>query len=64
MNSPANGALLGGSAADQDGCYGAVMRREPEMEMEGFFVRGEADPRLEPMMLPGRVGVATAGQRR
>lgn len=52
MDSAANGALLCGSAADWDGCYGAVMRREPEMEMKGFFVRGEADPRFEPMMLP------------
>lgn len=52
MDSAANGALLCGSAADWNGCYGAVMRRDAEMGMKGFFVRGQKDPRLEPMMLP------------
>lgn len=52
MDSAANGALLCGSAADWNGCYGAAMRRDPEMERKGFVVHGQQDPRLEPMMLP------------
>lgn len=51
MNSAANGALLCGSAVLRSGCHGAAEKRDPEMELKGFYVKGRKDPRLVPMTL-------------
>lgn len=53
MNSAANGALLCGSAVLRSGHHGAAEKREPEMELKGFYVKGRSDPRTVPMTLSG-----------
>lgn len=51
MDSAANGSLLHGSAVLRSGCHGAAERRELEMQLRGFFIKGRKDPRTVPMTL-------------
>jgi len=51
MNGVANGSLLCGSAVLRSGHHGAAEARDPEMERNGFWIKGRKDPRTVPMTL-------------
>ncbi|HZR50048.1 MAG TPA: hypothetical protein VFB06_11070 [Streptosporangiaceae bacterium] len=51
LNSPANSGLLCGSAVLRSGCHGAAEKRDPQLEIRGFYIKGGRDPRTVPMTL-------------